>query len=394
MGIGVQPTDLLARLPDGPERPLRKEELKALVQASDPEDGLIAFGWLSGDEPHRQAQVALYREVTTWHHLASDFGYGLQLCRALPDVSSPELTERKRALESLVRASTPRDALSAFEQLRPEEIPLYQRAASWHHLAGDFGYALQLARALREQPEREQELERMVRVSTPKDALRAFENLPAARLPVYQMAAGWHHLASDFGHAQMLAEALPEPDADDFAPRRDQLRALVAQNGPREGLEAARFLWSCPPSVQTDLAATLASLDLSLGGDGKADFSRLRTLSSGNAWQQHLFALGCQAHQVPEEIPQPAWLSLEEARALQLPPDRALELLAVLDPNEPQDVQRLAAVVRDNALPAREASQLVELIEPPRGGALGETDDHWLIAGTVIKKKTETETIL
>lgn len=296
---------LQAALPPAghPDFSARKAELERLVEVAGPERGLHAFRWLEGDEAHRQRQADVFVEACSWHPDAPTFGGALSLARELP-LDSPELPQRMDELERMVRVSTPETGLLAYRRLPEEPGP------------------------------RQNEVEE------------------------YETICGWNSNLGRFGTAREVMEFV-----HGCARRQDALEMVSRLDWGEDWLSCDAALKQLP---------------------------QLKQIQEQDAG---LFDLACQAHRPDDLEPLAGWLPAEEMKDLirELKPERALELLQAarshhLDPAELHDLSGLAA---------RSEAPVNELIETAWAGqrpvgTVGEEPDRWLVGGTVLPKRKET----
>lgn len=202
-------------------------------------------------------------------------------------------------------------------------------------------------------------MDRLVAAAGPERARHAYrwlegsEEHRAAQVDLFVEACSWHPDAPTFGGALSLAKALPL-ESRELPARKDELEQLVRAANPEQALLAFRGLSDEPELRQQQIAdfVEICSWNPNLarfGGVGRvmrfldacpselraAALAEVSRLDWGEDWFSYDAAL--------EQVPPPG----------QLPP----QLL---------EVQGLS--------------------ERPTG-EVGETEDHWLIAGTVLKKR-------
>lgn len=208
---------------------------------------------------------------------------------------------------------------------------------------------------------RRAELERLTEAAGPERALHAYrwlegsEEHRAAQVDVFVEACSWHPDAPTFGGALSLARELPL-DSPDLPARMDELERMVACSTPETGLLAFRELSDVPQERERQVAdyVEICSWNSNLGRFGTAS-KVLRLLDE------------CP----PEARP----LAMDAIKRLDwgtdwLSCDAALKQLPSVE-----ELARLS--------PAR-------LLDRP-SGEVGETDGHWLIAGSVLKKRSGNE---
>jgi hypothetical protein len=197
---------------------------------------------------------------------------------------------------------------------------------------------------------RKAELEQLVEAAGPERALHAYrwldgdEEHRATQVDVFVEACTWHPDAPTFGGALSLARELPL-DSPQLPERMSELERLVAASNPEIGLLAYRELGEENREEQIGQFVEICSWNPNLGRFGTAS----KVLRLVREW--------------PEAMPMVRaldwgddWLSC----------DAALQKLPELE-------QTLRETERLTHSPV---------------GQTAETEDHWLIGGTVLRKST------